>query len=126
MSQAINLGGALLYVFQDTNNQIVGEYSTSVNVVNIQTATLEVQGADTCSITVQGCVNDKEEDNITPLDDENCQWTPLANISVKDYEITETITSDGIYYISLSGIQRIRLSVGDTTKTARITLMRAE
>lgn len=71
--------------------------------------TLEVSGAGSGVFAVQGCVNTLNADG-NPLDDEDCAWTTLAVINANSYSKATSIGANGIYYVGVHGVSRVRVA----------------
>ena len=81
--------------------------------------TLEVSGAESVSLRVQGCVN-IEDSRRVPLDDEDLTWFDLATINAGDFSVTSIITANGIYSIGISGTTKIRVVVDSVSGSATV------
>ena len=78
--------------------------------------TLEVSGAESVSLKVQGCIN-SEDANKNPIADENLVWSDLAAINTKDFSLGSTISANGIYAISIIGMPKIRVVLESVSGT---------
>ncbi len=81
--------------------------------------TLEVSGASSISLKVQGCVNVENADK-TLIPDNNLVWSDLAVIDTKDYSVGSSITANGIYAIGISGLAKIRVVIESISGTANV------
>ena len=118
-------GSPIIFTFSSHNKPLT-ETSKSIKCYGMHKASLEIVDATTISITVEGCVNATNIETGAQLTDEEITWTKLATISATSLEKVDTLTEDGIYYIDLSGIQRVRLNVTSITGTPTISMMRAD
>lgn len=125
MKQINNQGNSIALIFQNENLPIQNQYSESFSCTNLSSVALEISDATTCEVKVQGCVYDKDSDGKL-LADNDCQWTTLGLINASDFSVLDEAGEDGIYYLSLSGIQRVRLDIGSTTTTAKIIMVSGE
>lgn len=118
-------GSPIIFTFSSHNKPLT-ETSKSIKCYGMHKASLEIVDATTLSITVEGCVNATNVDTGAQLNDEDITWTTLAIISATSLEQVYTLTENGIYYIDLSGIQRVRLNVTLISGTPTISMMRAD
>lgn len=118
-------GSPIIFTFSSHNKPLT-ETSKSIKCYGMHKASLEIVGATTISITVEGCVNATNVDTGTQLNDGEITWTKLATISATSLEKVDTLNKNGIYYIDLSGIQRVRLNVTSISGTPTISMMRAD
>lgn len=118
-------GSPIIFTFSSQNKPLT-ETSKSIKCYGMHKASLEIVGATTFSITVEGCVNATNVDTGAQLTDNEITWTKLATISATSLEKVDTLNKNGIYYIDLSGIQRVRLNVTSISGTPTISMMRAD
>lgn len=94
--------------------------SDSYHNVGFDTLILEVAGSEDIELKVQGCSNILKEDGMTSKSDDECEWSDLAVINAKNFDVSESISSNGIYYIGINGLMRVRVSVTSITGSATI------
>ena len=82
--------------------------------------TLEVSGASSIALTVEGCVNIIKP-NGEAMSDVECSWTPLAIINMSDFSVLSEIANNGIYAIGISGSARVRVVISSIEGEAIIT-----
>lgn len=75
---------------------------------------LEISGEGTATIIVQGCVNTVDAKG-QQLSDDKIQWTDLSMLSAKDYSQKPLLLENGIYYVGIIGISRIRINATDVS-----------
>jgi hypothetical protein len=49
------------------------------------------------------------------VDNENEDYTKLAVINAKDYDMLQSISSNGIYVVGIDGISKVKLSIDSIT-----------
>lgn len=72
--------------------------------------TLEISGGGTGMIYVEGCINILNADGSTKTDAQ-CSWTKMSMMDMKTMSIVDVIKGDGIYSITTSGLNRIRVTI---------------
>lgn len=75
---------------------------------------LEISGNGSATIVVQGCVNTVDA-NGKQLNDNEITWTNLSMLDAKDYSQKAELTENGIYYVGIIGISRIRVNATDVS-----------
>lgn len=75
---------------------------------------LEISGDGTATVTVQGCVNTVDAEG-QQLPDSELQWTDLSMLSAKDYSQKPVLSENGIYYVGIIGISRIRINATEVS-----------
>lgn len=81
--------------------------------------TLEVSGATGVSLKVQGCIN-LEDANKNPIPDANLQWSDLAVINMKNFNVGSSISENGIYAIGVNGLAKIRVVLESVTGSVTV------
>lgn len=87
---------------------------------------LEVSGEGTGVFKVEGCINTLGSDGHI-LDDNDCYWTELGAVATPSYSIQNAqsaITDNGIYYIDITGLSRIRI-VAESVEGNGVTIVGA-
>lgn len=88
-------------VFKNTDTPLVYEIDfTRSDLLKIQ-----IIGEGTCSIKVYGRLNKKVE------------YSPMAIIQDIDYDIIDTIIGQGVYTVSATGYQQLKIDVESTEST---------
>ena len=111
-----------IFPFFDSVKTPVSTAGTSEAFRNngFETLILEVSGATSISLTVEGCINIIKPNGET-MTDEECSWTPLAIINMTGFEVLSEITSNGIYAIGINGNARVRTVIDSIEGEAVIT-----
>ena len=82
--------------------------------------TLEITGAESIQLRVQGCIN-VEDANKNPIPEENLEWNDLGLINIKNFTVVESATVNGIYCIGIGGLTKIRVVIESVTGSATVT-----
>lgn len=82
-----------------------GSYSTS----SIRVLALEVTGLSG-KILIDGCMNDYDDATRQDKADEDCVWSEVVIMSAADYSLHSNILEDGLYYIDVSALRRVRFT----------------
>lgn len=111
-----------IFPFFDSVKTPVSAAGTSEPFRNngFSTLTLEVSGATSIALSVEGCVNIIKPNGET-MTDEECSWTPLAIINMSDFSVLSEIADNGIYAIGINGNARVRVVVSSIEGEAIIT-----
>jgi hypothetical protein len=80
---------------------------------------VEVSGTGSGTIVVQGCINTVNADG-QQLEDQDISWTDLSMLSATNYSQKATITENGIYYVAISGVSRLRIEATGVSGTLTI------
>jgi len=97
------------YIFYKEGTQNIKDYhwdspgisSPMTNDTNSEVMNLEVSGATSIRMRIEGRVGNQTQAN----------WSTIASVALYDYSIVSEITSNGIYSIGLGGISQIRIVV---------------
>lgn len=110
------------YIFFDSLKNGVSQAGTSESIFNnnYSVLNLEISGTTAISGYMEGCVNTVDGDG-NPLTDAQCAWSKLNTINATTFEAGTTITNNGIYTISLTGIRRYRFVISSITGSGKIT-----
>lgn len=127
MALVLNFTSRKTCTVQDPEHLIAATSASYFNP-SLQTIAIEIKGATTPSIAIEGCMDDYNEATKKNLDDADCVWYPLAIISAKDYSVVDKIADNGIYYVSVAGTKRFRFNVADISKisSASISLQKMD
>lgn len=107
----------------------VTEPGVSESFINsgYNTMTIEVSRTDNIEMYVEACINvvDRwiDEDGMPrseTLQDSDCWWTGLKIMNMNTYEAVDTITGPGIYMVSITGCQRVRVGIDSIGEPAVI------
>ena len=81
--------------------------------------TLEISGEGSANVQVEACVNTLDAEG-NQLPDNQCSWTPLSTLSAKDYAKSSAISANGIYFIGISAMSRIRINATNVSGAVTI------
>ena len=109
-----------IFPFFDSVKTPISAAGTSESFHNngFSTLMIEVSGASSIDMEIEGCINILDA-NGEPKEDANCVWTKLGLYNLNDFSFAKKITGNGIYAISIDGTARVRVVVnsvsGNTT-----------
>lgn len=123
MNLSLLEGSPVRVVFNDL---VEGTPSNSFKCnANINQALLSIEGASTVALTVEGCINDVDEEGKKLLDDD-CTWIDLALVNVSNLSVVTSVEDNGAFYVTLSGFARVRINPTTLTGAPKISLTRVE
>ena len=109
--------------FDSINNPIstpiVGE---GLDTSSLSDMSIEIKNATKINMIVEGCGCIFDGNN-NKLADTDCVWTPLAVVNATTFNVSQSITNNGIYLINLGGCRKIRVNVTEVTGKATVTGM---
>lgn len=83
------------------------EVSQPIGNVNFGSQiTIEVSGAETIQLNVQGTCNTYDDTN---------DWHDLAVIDAKSLSVKDSIAEPGVYYVGVDGLSKIRTNLKSTS-----------
>ena len=83
---------------------------------------IELSGTGSAALSIQGCVNTVNAQG-EQLEDADCSWTSLSVLKASDYSQVQQIEANGIYYVGITGISRIRVKA--TNVSGQVTIVGA-
>lgn len=127
MAKNLTFNNRKICTVQDPQHLIAATSASYFNL-DVQTVAIEVKNAEPCSIQIEGCMDDFDEENNISMQDDDCVWYPLAVINVSDYGVQDAIEDNGIFYVTLGGMRRFRFNVEDIAAIsgATITMKRVD
>lgn len=109
--------------FDSINNPISAPVvSGGLDISALSDMSIEVKNATKINMIVEGCGCTFDSNN-NELPDNECVWTPLAIVNATTFNVSQSITNNGIYLINLGGCRKIRLRVTEVTGKATVTGM---
>ena len=121
MASVLNFSSRKVCTVQDPTHLIAATNASYMNP-SLQTIAIEVKGAASPAIQIEGCMDDYNEETRKNLDDADCTWFPLAIINSADYSVADKIASNGIYYVSIAGTKRFRFNIADISAISAATI----
>lgn len=111
-----------IIVFCDSIAHPLSAAATSAPILTsiYSSLALQVSGATSISLIVEGCVDCIDEEDAM-LDDSDCVWVALACFSVTDLSMSESIIANGIYKIDVTGLSKARVRVASAAGAAIVT-----
>lgn len=115
-----NLNIQIVPFFDSVKNPLAADGTSKGYWVNgYDNLAVEVSGTGSGAIVVQGCINTLDADD-QQMDDQDINWTDLSMLSATNYSQKATITENGIYYVGVSGISRVRIQATGVSGTLTI------
>ena len=115
-----NLNIQIVPFFDSVKNPLAADDTSKGYWVNgYDNLAVEVSGTGSGTIVVQGCVNTLNADD-QQMEDQDINWTDLSMLSATNYSQKATITENGIYYVGVSGISRVRIQATGVSGTLTI------
>lgn len=116
----LNLNIQVVPFFDSVKNPITSDDTSKGFWANgYDNLAVEVSGTGSGTIVVQGCINTVDASG-KQLDDQDISWTDLSMLSATNYSQKATITENGIYYVGVSGISRVRVQATDVSGSLTI------
>lgn len=108
----------MLFVFLEGSvsagsSKIFDNFSRYSNMV------LEISGASAISLKVQGCINVKDANGDT-IPDNNLEWSDIDLITAKNMGPASVASDNGIYYVSISGLTKVKVTATSSTGTIKV------
>lgn len=105
----LNLNVQIFPFFDSVKNPLdSSKTSDSFKNPGYDNLSLELSGTGSAVLAIEGCINTQDENGMA-LEDTDCSWSPLAILSAKNYSQAQSVSGNGIYFIGVSGISRIRV-----------------
>jgi hypothetical protein len=86
------------------------EFDTWINATNASTFVIEISGATTIEAKVGGCINMTDVDG-SRLEPSKRPYVELALVNLSTFQVVNTITDNGLYQVSTSGIPEVVISI---------------
>ena len=87
-----------------------GVSSPMTNGTNSEVMNLEVSGANSIKMHIEGRVGNQTEAN----------WSTIGSVALYDYSIVTDITQNGIYSIGLGGISQVRIVIEELSGNCQV------
>lgn len=105
----LNLNVQTVPFFDSVKNPLTAAADSASFVNNgYDNLALEISGSGSGTFAVEGCVNTLNAQG-GALEDSQISWTPLMLISAEDFKSHGTATTNGIYYVAVAGISKVRV-----------------
>lgn len=81
--------------------------------------TLEISGVEAIQLKVQGCIKIEDADK-NPIPEQDLEWSDLGLIAIKNFTVVETAVANGIYSVSIAGLNKVRVVIESVTGDATV------